>query len=158
MVMQLQEVIHLNEEARYHHRLHGVLLVGQGMTCPEVARLLGDAPRSVEYWVKAFEQYGLAGLREGERVGRPRRLSDQQLNEIESAIRRMSEEARPAGNLWDGKALATWIFQKYGIELGVRQCQRLLRQKDFRPHRQRPAMGQTKPERHRVSKNLHSEE
>jgi hypothetical protein len=37
------------------------------MTCPEVAKLLGDAPRSVEYWVRGFEQKDLAGLREGER-------------------------------------------------------------------------------------------
>ena len=29
-------------------------LVAQGMTCPQVAHLLGDAPRSVEYWVGRF--------------------------------------------------------------------------------------------------------
>src|SRR5882762_2883677 len=42
-----------SEESRYDHRLHGVLLVAQGMTCPEVARLLGDAPRAVEDWFHA---------------------------------------------------------------------------------------------------------
>lgn len=47
------------------HRMHGVLLVAQGMTCPEVARLLGDAPRSVENWVHRVDQQGLAGLTEG---------------------------------------------------------------------------------------------
>ena len=55
-VLGLQQEIHRSEESRYDHRLHGVLLVAQGMTCPEVARLLGDAPRSVEYWpVDALE-------------------------------------------------------------------------------------------------------
>ena len=73
IVLGLQDEIRRSEESRYDHRLHGVLLVAQGMTCPEVSRLLGDAPRSVEYWVQRFESRGLAGLQEGERSGRPQR-------------------------------------------------------------------------------------
>src|SRR3984957_3964482 len=86
-VLSLQQEIRRSEESRYDHRLHGVLLVAQGMTCPEVARLLGDAPRSVEYWVRGFEEKGLAGLREGERSGRPRRLDDKQLRAINAVLR-----------------------------------------------------------------------
>jgi hypothetical protein len=67
-IVSLQEEIQRSEESRYDHRLHGVLLVAQGITCPDVARVLGDAPRTVEYWVHRFEQRGLAGLREGRRV------------------------------------------------------------------------------------------
>ncbi len=54
--------------------------VAQGLTCPEVARLLGDAPRSVEYWVHRYEREGLSGLNEGERSGRPGRLSEMESN------------------------------------------------------------------------------
>ena len=43
IVLGLQDEIRRSEESRYDHRLHGVLLVAQGMTCPEVSRLLGDA-------------------------------------------------------------------------------------------------------------------
>src|ERR1019366_7327681 len=71
IILGLQDEIRRSEESRYDHRLHGVLLVAQGLTCPEVAKLLGDAPRSVEYWIGSFEKRGLAGLREGERSGRP---------------------------------------------------------------------------------------
>ena len=76
IVLGLQDEIRRSQDSRYDHRLHGVLLVAQGMTCPEVARLLGDAPRTVEYWVRRFEEEGLTGLVEGERPGRPPRLSD----------------------------------------------------------------------------------
>jgi transposase len=65
MVVGLQQEIQRSEEPRYDHRLHGVLLVAQGLTCPEVGHLLGDAPRTVEYWVRQFEDRGLAGLAEG---------------------------------------------------------------------------------------------
>src|ERR1700675_4679493 len=70
-VLGLQQEIQRSEESRYDHRLHGVLLVAQGMTCPEVARLLGDAPRSVENWVHRFDRRGLAGLTEEEQSGPP---------------------------------------------------------------------------------------
>ena len=68
IILGLQDEIRRSEESRYDHRLHGVLLVAQGMTCPEVATLLGDARRTVQYWVKRFEQDGLAGLVEKEQL------------------------------------------------------------------------------------------
>ncbi len=51
MIMALQDEIRRNDASRYDHRLHGVLLVAQGMTCPKVAEWLGDSPRSVVNWV-----------------------------------------------------------------------------------------------------------
>ena len=89
MILGLQDEIRRSEESRYDHRLHGVLLVAQGMNCPEVAKLFGDAPRTVEYWVRRLEAEGLAGLSEGERGGRPRRLSEKQLQQINAALRQM---------------------------------------------------------------------
>src|ERR1700740_1060938 len=138
MILGLQDEIRRSEESRYDHRLHGVLLVAQGMTCPEVGKLLGDAPRSVEYWVRGFERSGLAGLREGERSGRPSRLNEKQLREINSALRRMPRDLGLGGNLWDGKTLSAWIAERYEIDLGVRQCQRLFRQLGFRLRKPRP--------------------
>lgn len=44
----------------------------QGMTCHQAAHVLGDAPRTVEYWVRAYSRVGLAGLQEGARPGRRR--------------------------------------------------------------------------------------
>jgi transposase len=71
MLLALQDEIRRSEEARYDHRLHGVLLVAQGMNAPEVARLLGDGVRTVEYWIERFNQSGFAGLVEAERPSRP---------------------------------------------------------------------------------------
>ena len=142
MVLGLQDEIRRSEESRYDHRLHGVLLVAQGMTCPEAGKLLGDAPRTVQYWVHEFEEMGLAGLLEGERSGRPRRLGEKQLQEINAVLRHMPREAGLGGNLWDGKTLAAWIEREYGIDLGVRQCQRLFRPLGFRLRKPRPAIAQ----------------
>jgi transposase len=151
-VLGLQQEIQRSEESRYDHRLHSVLLVAQGMRCPEVARLLGDAPRSVEYWVHRFEQQGLAGLAEGERSGRPTRLNQKQVKEINRVLREKPSDAGMRVNLWDGKALSAWINKTYRIQLGVRQCQRLFRQFEFRLRKPRPVLARADPARQKKHK------
>jgi len=151
-VMSLQQEIERSEESRYDHRLHGVLLVAQGMTCPEVARLLGDAPRSVEYWVHRYQLQGLGGLTEGERCGRPRRLSEKQMEAIGRVVRNKPSDAGMRVNLWDGKTLSAWIEKTYGIQLRVRQCQRLFRQLEFRLRKPRPTLAKADPERQKKHK------
>ena len=41
MQIAVQQEILRSEESRYDHRLHGVLLVSHGLSCGEVATLLG---------------------------------------------------------------------------------------------------------------------
>ena len=152
VILGLQDEIRRNADSRYNHRLHGLLLVAQGMSGLEVARLLGDAPRTVQYWVRRFEQDGLAGLVEGERPGRPRRLSERQLQEVNAALRRSPEECGLSGNLWDGKTLSAWIERRFGVRLGVRQCQYLFRQLGFRMRKPRPLISRADPEWQRQHK------
>jgi transposase len=151
-VLGLQREIQRSEESRYDHRLHGVLLVAQGMTCPEVARLLGDAPRSVENWIHRFDQGGLAGLTEGARSGRPSRLNEQQVKEINRVLRAKPSDAGMRVNLWDGKTLSAWIDKTYGVHLGVRQCQRLFRRFEFRLRKPRPLLAKADPARQKKHK------
>ncbi len=139
IALGLQDEIRRSSDARYDHRLHGVLLVAQGMTCPEIARLLGDAPRTVENWVRRFEEEGLSGLVEGERPGRPGRLTDEQIEEIGMALRQSPREIGLSVTLWDGKSLSAFIRERFGVSLGVRQCQRLFRHLGFRMRKPRPA-------------------
>jgi transposase len=146
IVLGLQDEIRRSEESRYDHRLHAVLLVAQGMRCPEVARLLGDATRTVEYWVHRFEDHGLSGLIDGERPGRPKRLNAIQLEEINQALRSTPREAGLVGTLWDGKTLSAFIRLRFKIDLGARQCQRLFRQFGFRRRKPRPMLAQADPE------------
>jgi len=124
---RLLDEIRRSEESRYDHRIHGVLLVARGMSCPEVAALLGDAPRTVEYWVRRFNEKGLNGLRECARAGRPRHLEDWQLSAIHATIHGMPGLVTPGGVPWSGRTLSTWISELYGIHLSVRHCQRLLK-------------------------------
>jgi transposase len=146
VVLGLQDEIRRSEESRYDHRLHGVLLVAQGMSCRQVSELLGDAPRTVAYWVRRFERDGLGGLTEEERPGRPRRLSEDQIRGIDVALRMQPTDFGLTGNLWDGKTLSAYVKRQWDVSLGTRQCQRLFRQLGFRLRKPRPLIANANPD------------
>src|SRR3990172_10508053 len=83
MRIAIQQEIARSEESRYDHRLHGVLLVSQGLSCCHVAEYFGENPVTVQRWVRRFNDNGFAGLFEGERSGRPSRLSGSQWARLE---------------------------------------------------------------------------
>src|SRR6516162_9903567 len=132
VILGLQDEIRRSEESRYDHRLHGVLLVAHGMNCCQVADILGDAPRTVAYWVERFEQKGLGGLHEGSRSGRPSKLNAHQIADLQKVLRGKPSEVGLSGNLWDGKTMSAYLRSKHRVQLGPRQCRRLLREWDFR--------------------------
>jgi transposase len=74
----IQQEIIRSGEARYDHRLHGLLLVCKGYSCNKTADILGQSPRTVVSWVRRFEEHGLAGLQDHERPGRPSSLETDQ--------------------------------------------------------------------------------
>ena len=147
IILGLQDEMRRSKEARYDHRLHGVLLVAQGKSCGEVAQLLGDSTRTVQYWIHRFESEGLSGLVEDERSGRPTRLSSDQLQEIAAVLRQPPREVGVSANLWDGKTLSAFIRKRFFVEMGVRQCQRIFRQFDFRLRKPRPVIARADPAR-----------
>jgi transposase len=146
MIMALQDEIRRNDTSRYDHRLHGVLLVAQGMTCPQVSELLGDSARTVVNWVQRFETDGLAGLSEGQRSGRPARLNDKQIAQVEVALRSSPAKYGLPTQMWDGPTLSEYLDRKHGVKLKVRQCQRLFRHLGFRLRKPRPQVAKSNPE------------
>jgi transposase len=146
MILALQDEIRRSEESRYDHRLHGVLLVAEGFTCGDVAKMLGDAPRTVEYWVHRFADRGFGGLLEGERSGRPTQLTGPQLEQVSLLLRGSPRAAGVQANLWDGPTLRQWLKSELNVKLSVRSCQRLFRRLEFRLRKPRPEIGPSDPE------------
>lgn len=138
-IAAIQDEISGTCEGRYYHRLHVVLHVLHGASAYEAARLYGDSPRSVEYWLQRLVSQGLAGLEECDRPGRPGRVSPSEKQKLRSEIRRSPRDLGYDQNLWDGVLLSHHLEERYAVSLSVRQCQRLFHQLGFtlqRPRRQ----------------------
>jgi transposase len=79
-------------------------------------------------------------------------LNEKQVQEINRVLRQKPSDAGMRVNLWDGKTLSAWIENAYGIQLGVRQCQRLFRQFEFRLRKPRPVLARADPVRQKAHK------
>lgn len=154
--LAIQNEILRSEEARYDHRLHGILLVCRGYSSYAVAEMFGQNPTTVQRWIRSFEKRGLAGLQDSERSGRPASLTPKQLREIDSALRKSPRDFRYEQNLWDGKMLSFHISQKYGVGLGARQCQRMFHRFGFRLRKPRPVIAHADPEKQAAFKKKSS--
>ncbi len=143
MRLAIQQEINRNDESRYDHRLHGLLLVAAGQSCRQVGLLFGENPTTVQRWVSRLDESGLEGLREGERAGRPRLLQPPQWRKLQGELRRSPRTLGHEANFWGGPLLAEHLRRHYGIDLGVRQCQRVFRQMGFRLRKPRPQVAQS---------------
>lgn len=156
MSIAIQQEIRRSEESRYDHRLHGVLLACQGFSCCKVAELFGQDSRTVQRWVQRFNNRGFAGLNEEERTGRPKRLDQASWNQLQKELRMQPKEFGYSQNLWDGKMFSHHLSNEYGVQIGVRQCQRIFRQMGFRHRKPRPVIAKADPEDQKAyKKTLH---
>lgn len=141
----LKNEILRSKEARYNHKLHGLLLICRGYTSYDVAEMFGQNPTTIQRWVKIFEKNGFSALEDGDKTGRPQRLEISQFNKLNAALRKSPRDLGYEQNLWDGKLLAHFIKQTFKVDMGTRQCQRLFHQLGFRLRKPRPVIGQANP-------------
>jgi len=113
--------------SRYTRRLMGVQAVSGGLSCYEAASALGASPRSVEHWVRRFCQEGPVGLHERKRPGRPGKLRDYEREILAKDLERKPADAGYRTGRWTGELVRHHLTAEYGVRLGLRQCQRLLR-------------------------------
>jgi transposase len=157
MAILLQNEIHRNDESKYDHRLHGVLLVALGHSCSETAKILGHTVTTIENWVNRFNRGGFNSLRDELHTGRPSTLSFEQMKDIREAISQDPMKLGYNQNLWDGKLLSHHILVKFGITLSVRQCQRLFHKLDFRQRKPRPVSSKVDSAKQDTFKKTNSE-
>ena len=144
-----------NEEAKFIHRLHGLLLKIEEpeATCDRIASLFGQSPRSVSNWIKKVNEAGtIEVLRENKRPGRNKKLTAVELGEIKEILVKEPELSGISANIWDGKSLSHYIETKYSVKLGVRQCQRLFHELGFSLKRARPTVCKSDTAKKELSK------
>jgi len=144
-----------NEESKFIHRLHGVLLFLEkdDESCDSIGALFGNSPRTVSNWVKRVNETGdIESLRSKKQPGRPSRLSEEQRMELKAVIQEPPEKHGIPINIWDGKSLSYYIEKRYHIVMKTRTCQRLFRQLGFTLKRARPVVARTNEEKKAESK------
>ena len=129
VVNQIRGYLEKNSEAKFIHRLQVVLLFAEDedKSCDSLGAMFGHSPRSISNWVKKVNQTDdIESLRSKIISGRPSRLTESQKETIKTVLRETPQKHGMQGKKWNGRILASYISQHYGIALNARSCLRLI--------------------------------
>ena len=90
-----------------------VMRVRGDYTQQEVADFLGVSPRSVQRWMRAYREHGLAGLKAKPHTGRPPKLSPAQERQVLRWFRRSPREFGFPTELWSASRVTQVIHRKF---------------------------------------------
>ena len=140
-------IINSSSDAKYILRVAMVnFMLAKTATAEDLSILSGIPRRTLSSWVKKVDEDGFESLKAIKQPGRTPRLTEEQMAEIKDAIEHDPEES--GYRVWDGATLSDHINEKYGVNIGIRQCQRIFNTLGFskiRPQKY-PSLGERNDE------------
>lgn len=112
-----------SDDERYIIRVLIVNMVLSGNKASSVADISGYSKVTVSGWVKTVNEEGFEALRPRPHLGKKAKLSDEQYDAIDLVLQTSPQDH--GFKVWDGPSLSSYISNTYGIDLSVRQCQRM---------------------------------
>lgn len=107
------------DESRYFFRVFAVNMVLSGTPASQVGASAGFTKATVTGWVKTVDEHGFDALRPQRRHGRPSKLTEDQLKEIDAVLQTTPKDHDRKG--WDGSSLSSYIKSRYDVDIGIRQ-------------------------------------
>ena len=116
---------------RVSRRIHAVLLNSDEYTSGRISDILNVSRSKVSEWLKIFEEQGFEGLKEGERSGRPSRLSDLQKILLCDIIDSGPIAFGFSSGIWTSKRIAMAISEEFGVKYHPGHVRNLLQEFGF---------------------------
>ena len=112
-------------------RIAAMLLLLEGWKSTKIAELFGISRWSMVKWIHKVNKEGLGGIPDKPRPGRPCRLDEKVLKDLEKALEKSPVEFGLKRNRWDGIVVVEYLKRFHGIHLKVRQAQRWIKKLGF---------------------------
>lgn len=111
---QLLEQYKKESNPRFARRIHGVYLASTGMTCSEIIKITGAGRRTIQKWVRRYNDTGLEGLKDQPRPGQPTKLP----RSLEESFRRRLESGpseQDGVSVLNGPAIRRLLEREFGV-------------------------------------------
>lgn len=132
-----RRIVNTTSDPVFKHRCTLVNMVLSGTPATEIAKSSKEKHSTISRWVRIADIEGFEALRPKPGHGRKPRLTAEQEIQIGLAVE-VDTPTEYGYLVWDGPTVSKFIYQQYGVTLGVRQCQRLLHKLDFALIRPQP--------------------
>ncbi len=111
---------------RVSKRIHAVLLNSEENTSGRISEILNVSRSKVSKWLKSYDEQGFEGLKEGERSGRPGRLTDLQKIILCDIIDSGPIAFGYSSGIWTSRRIAQAIYDEFGVEYHEGHVRKLL--------------------------------
>lgn len=125
---ELETAIKCAAHKRSSHRLLAIKSLIMEFPFEAVAKLFSVSTKTLSRWVGHFNEYGIDGLIEKERSGRPARIDRQKAPTLVEAL---EDPSRAGYEHWTGRKYHGYIQQQLGIELGYTTVIRFMHQHGY---------------------------
>jgi len=129
----IQEREAATSDVRELKRLQAVRLYGSGQAMSAVVNVVGSNSRTIQRWVQAYQERGIAGLKPRWQGANAKKLSDVQRAEIVQRLQQyqpdqlLSSELRISqGQFWTVSDLQVAVKQWYGVAYRTQDSYRAL--------------------------------
>ena len=127
--IDFQALIAQETNGRMRIRLLALAHIKDGANNTQTAKYLKVSRRSVNDWLRRFNEGGLDGLKEKARSGRPCSLSSKQLELLKIYIQENS--IKPNGGRLNASIVRDYIREEFSVEYKLKNIYRLLHQLNF---------------------------
>jgi transposase len=111
---------------RVSKRIHAILLNSEENTSGRISEILNVSRSKVSEWLKVYEEQGFEELKEGERSGRPGRLTDLQKIILCDIIDSGPIAFGYSSGIWTSRRIAEAIYEEFGVEYHEGHVRKLL--------------------------------
>jgi len=137
--MEILNARQLGTAELFERRKQAIAMHKSGMTCLEIAPLVGAHRNTVGQWIHLWEEGGDKALKPalpGRPIGSGRRLSPIQEREIQQLMQdRCPDQLKLNFALWTREAVRQAVMKRYGISLPIRTVGWYLRRWNFTPQK-----------------------
>ncbi|WP_404361027.1 helix-turn-helix domain-containing protein [Methylotuvimicrobium sp. KM1] len=139
LIETLNKYLNKSRSARFYYRLQILILAAAGLSYERIAQCFEISIRSIQRWVRFYRIFGLEGLKDDKKMGRLAVLRQDEKLKVRIDISHSPKELGYPDQKWSGGLLKSHLQENYGVNLSLRQCQRIL--KDYRDelNRKEPA-------------------
>ena len=114
MTQNLSQTIASTKNARLRIRLLAVSHFIDGQNRTQIAKFLKVSRTSVNKWIKAYLDHGIAGLQGKKHTGRHKGLTEMQLIQLKDFV--VKTAVKPDGGRLQGKDIQAYIESELGIK------------------------------------------
>ena len=123
-------------EARLHRRARMILLAADGEPISAIARTVGTFRPRVIHWLRQFEEFGVQGLQDMPRSGRPEEITPLERHQVIATACRSPKEFGFHRTVWSQKSLTKAVVRaKLVRSISRATVGRILDEAEIKPHR-----------------------